>query len=920
MKVNAIFYKLIFIGFFIALVGNSFSQQKQSFENAARNELQKKGITEEELRIHLAEKGIDMNALQNLSEEDALRMQDEIRNAIEEIEAKKTNKSLIKSTPSAMDNKSKRLVDIEKSNKYDQKQIPEKLGGSNTDSTKTKEGDVLLIKDSIAIWGQHIFRNKSLALYRQANDIKPPLSYVLGVGDQVTITIWGLSQLNETYELNEEGYIAPDRMPRIFLKGFTLGRAKSFLSNYFKRFYRFNANQFEVALNYSRTINVNIFGEVYQYGGFTLPAINTAFNALVAAGGPTNLGSVRRIKLIRKGVVSTLDVYKFMENPTLEKDFYMENNDIIQVPVAEKVVSIIGAVNRPFKYELLATEDLNHLISYAGGLKDNAIRKTIQIERIQNDKKLIIDVPYADIVSKGGDFILKKGDLITVFSIRTEVEEYVFVKGAVRTEASYQYKPGLKLSELVNRIEFTPESNLQVAFIKRKNTNNTYSLLRVNLESIQKGTAGDDIILNAQDELIVYQQATYVDQSFVTVAGAARLPGKFDLSPNGDIKIKDLVLLAGGLKPDAFNNAFLFRVKSTNTRDYEIIRIAIKDVMENTNSQENIFIRPFDSLVILSQSSFSELAFVEISGAVKLPGRYAYGTGMSANDLITLANGFTYFAATNRIDIFRVVINNNEPTKTIVKTIVSDKNLNTINAGSDFKLDPFDIVVIRNQPEFQFQQMVKVDGEVKYPGSYALLHPNEKVSDLIQRAGGLTVEAFPEGATLFRSMDNIGYVVLDLKQALAKPKSRGNFILKESDDVYIPKQKDLVRIAGATNAKDLYPDKMLLNNNTISVALHDGKNAKFYIDHYAAGISSNGDPKKVTVEHANGRIERTKSYLFHKSYPKVYKGSVINVGLKDPERIKIKKEKKDIDWGKVALDTIGQATAILSLILLIDRL
>jgi protein involved in polysaccharide export with SLBB domain len=920
MKTKTVLYQLFLITLLIFPAMSVTAQQKQMLETQARSELQRRGITEEELRIKLAEKGIDLNDLNNLTEAQALQMQDEIKAAINEIEIEKANDSANKNKPSAIDDNNKKRKEAEKLNKYAVKNIPEQLGGTNTDSTKLKEGDAMLIKDSIAIWGQHIFRNKSLALYRQANDIKPPLSYVLGVGDQITITIWGVSQLNDVYEINEEGYITPERMPRIFLKGVSLGRAKSILNNYFKRFYRFNANQFEVAVNYSRTINVNIFGEVYQYGGFTLPAINTAFNALVAAGGPTNLGSVRRIKLIRKGITTYLDVYKFMEHPVFEKDHYLENNDVIQVPVADKVISIQGAVNRPFKYELLANEDLNQLIVFAGGLKDNAIRKTIQIERIQNDKKLILDVPYADLISKGGDFLLKRGDKITVFEIQTGLEDFIFVKGAVRTEASYQYKSGLKLSELIRRIEFLPESNLQFAFIKRKNKNNSYSLLRVNIESIQNGIASEDILLNPEDEIIIYRQENYVDKSFVIVEGAARHGGKFELKPDQDVRIKDLVLLAGGLKPDAFNYAFLFRAKNNSIREHEVIRINIRDVMDDKKTEDNIFIKPYDSLVILTQTNFNEQAFVEISGAIKSPGKYAYGTGMTARDLISLANGFTYFAATNKIDIFRVIIKNNEPTKTIVQTIVADKNLEIANAGGEFKLDPYDIIVVRSQPEFQFQQLVQVDGEVMFPGPYALLHPNEKVSDIIQRAGGLTLEAFPEGATLFRPSDNIGYVVLDLKLAMIKPTSRYNFILKESDVIFVPKQKDLVRIAGATNAKELYPEKMLLNNNTISVAYHEGRNAKFYINQYAAGVSSNGDPDKITVEHANGKLERTKDFLFFRSYPSVFKGSVINVGYKDAPKLKIQKEKKDVDWAKVVADTIGQATAILSLILLIDRL
>ena len=896
------------------------AQQRKQMENQALAELQKTGISEQELRNYLLEKGIDLDQTNNLTAEQAIQLQAEIETAVKELEEKKKNEVRSKTAPPAIDDHKIQNRIQAKNKQTEPAAIPAKVGGVRLDSLKEADGTLPEIKDSVAIWGQHIFRNKSLALYRQANDIKPPASYVLGVGDQITVSIYGYSQLNETYELNTEGYILPTRMPRIFLKGVTLGRAKTMLNNYFKRFYRFTNNQFEVSLNYSRTINVNIFGEVYQYGGFTIPAINTAFNALIASGGPNNIGSVRRIKLIRNGKTSTIDVYKFMQNPGADKDYYLENNDIIQVPVADKVVRIEGAIKRPFQYELLANEDLNQLIQYAGGLQENAILKTIQLERIQNDKKMIIDIPYQEIIAKGGDFILKKGDRLTVFSIKTQVEDVVYVSGEVRAEASYQFKPGLKLSDLLKRIEFTPQSNVQFAFIKRRNPDLTYSLLRIDLAALMQGDLSADKLLQAQDLITIYKQSFYADRTHVIVEGAVRLPGKFDLNPNKDIRVRDLVLLSGGLKQEAFPYAFLFRMQSNNAKDYEIIRIGIKDVMENQQSDQNIFVNAFDSLVVLSQSSFTDQSYVEISGAIKEPGRYPYGAGMSANDLINLAKGFTYYAASNKIDIFRVVIKNNEPTKTIVKSIVSSRDLNERNALPNFQLDPYDIVVIRSQPEFQFQQMVYLEGEVRYPGPYALLNPNEKISDIIQRAGGLTLEAFPEGATLYRVKDSIGYVVLDLKDAMKKPDSRFDFILKENDQIYVPKQKDLVRIAGATNAKDLYPDKLLANNNTISVAYFEGKNAKYYVDHYAAGVSNNGDPRKITVEHANGKIERTRRVFFFKTYPKVYKGSVINVGYKDAKLQKDKKEHKDVDWAKVVADSIAQATAILSLILLIDRL
>jgi hypothetical protein len=170
MKTKAIICKLIFIAIFFANLENLFSQQKEYIENKARTELQNKGITEEELRAHLAEKGIYLDELKDLTEEEAREMQEEIKIAISEIEAKKANQASAKSTPSAIDDKRTKRAEAEKNNKHEQLSIPDKLGGSNADSTKIAEGEALIIKDSIEIWGQHIFRNKSLALYRQAND------------------------------------------------------------------------------------------------------------------------------------------------------------------------------------------------------------------------------------------------------------------------------------------------------------------------------------------------------------------------------------------------------------------------------------------------------------------------------------------------------------------------------------------------------------------------------------------------------------------------------------------------------------------------------------------------------------------------------------------------------------------------------
>lgn len=892
------------------------AQQKQIIEQQARNELQKRDVTEDELRAKLAEKGVDLDELSKLDPAQAAQMQSTIEQAIKEIEESKAK--LVNKTPSAVSTNVK-VSPTSIDNAKENKPIDAKVGGINKNAT-ADEGKLLENTDSIAIWGQHLFRNKSLALFRQSNNIKPPDTYILGVEDQVTVAIWGLSQLNQSYEINAEGYIVPERMPRIFLKGISLGKAKLMLKNYFKQYYRFGDNDFQVSLNYSRNINVNIFGEVYQYGGFTIPAINTAFNAIIAAGGPTNIGSVRKIKLYRNGIEKKIDVYKFIENPKLDQDFYLENNDIIQVPVADKIVSIRGAINRPFQYELLDNEGLKKLIEYAGGLSANAIQKTIQVERIKSDKRIIIDVPYADLVSKNGDFTIEKGDIVTVHRIITSTENYVRVFGEVRVESKFQFDDKMKLSDIIQKIQFTENSNLNNAFILRQNTDRTVALIMVNLKKVLSGDATANIDLKPKDEIRIYGQNYFVDKTFISVNGSVRSPGKYEYQVNQNLKINDIISYSGGLKPEAWQYAYLFRKKSEIDNELTVIRVNVVDATNNQNSDQNITMQAFDSLVIISENEFMATMTVDVRGAVQKPGKFNYSKGLSLKDAITLSGGFDFSAASNRIEIFRIIIKDNQPTQTIAKSITTSKALDDLDANGNFRLDPYDIVVVRAQPAFEFQKLVTITGEVRYPGPYALLDPNEKIVDIINRAGGFSSEAFPEGATLYRNKDKVGYVILDLQSAIKSKNSRYNFILKEEDQIFIPKRKDLVSISGATNVAELYPEKLIATNNTITVAYYKGKNAKFYIEKYAAGLSKNADPNKITVEHPNGKVSKTQHYLFFKIYPKVDKGSVVNVGSKDIKTSKEKKNGKEIDWGKVVSDSLAQLTAVLSIYLLIDRI
>jgi hypothetical protein len=208
---------------------------------------------------------------------------------------------------------------------------------------------------------------------------------------------------------------------------------------------------------------------------------------------------------------------------------------------------------------------------------------------------------------------------------------------------------------------------------------------------------------------------------------------------------------------------------------------------------------------------------------------------------------------------------------------------------------------------------------VVYPGYYPITKDNEPISSIIEKAGGLNEEAFPSGAQLIRTQDDRGPVVIQLETALNDPSGSQNLIVEDGDQLFIPRREDLVTIEGAVRLKDLYQDEFLMKGNRINVNYEKGKNAKYYINKFAAGISDDGMKKLVTVEHQNGRVERTRDYGLFKVYPEVTPGSTIKVGRKPVQEEGIDEEKEKVDWSQVFKDTLAQATAVLTLLLLIDR-
>lgn len=873
----------------------------------ALSELAKRGISEEEFRAKMQERGVDID---NLTQEQLLTLQPVIEEVVQEIEAEKAAKAIEQTVDETASKSSDEISEAVEEGSSIQEAVTEKLIENAAEDLPSEK-----------IYGQEIFRNKSLKLFRTTNDVKPPDAYLLGSGDKVAVSIWGISQGDFSFEVNKDGYIKPSGMPRIFLKGVPYGKAKELIQKRFSQAYVFQPEQFSVSIQTARTININIFGEVFNYGSFTISATNTAFNALVAAGGPTDIGSLRNIRLIRGEETRVLDVYDFMFDPSVQYDFYLADNDLLYVPIAEKVVSISGAVKRPFKYELTQQEGLKELIDFAGGMKDNAYLENIQIKRIADGEEVLIDVNWKDMMDQKRNFTLFSGDEIKVRTIPGKVENVVAIIGAVDFPGTYDLVGNMRVTDLLSKGVIQKEARLDVAFLLRNNLDNTHQVIKINLLEVMKHPdAPNNVELKAGDQLTVYTLERYIDKANIQVTGAVRNPLEYPWDVEHGIKVADAITLAGGLSATATDFAYIYRTDINNPEKRSYQRVNIKNAIESPLSEDNIALEPFDELKVLSTTYFTDVSKVSISGAVRNPGEYQYDASLTLKDVLTLAGGLKMEAASNKVEIFRVEFNGNNPTRTIAATLEIDKDLNLLS-GEEFLLQPYDQIIIRKVPEFKFQQVVEVKGQVLYPGPYALTSPNMRLLDVINQAGGLTLDAFPEGAYLTRREDNVGVVITRLDEVLNNPRSKFNYILKPGDRIDIPKVKDVVAIRTAgTSANDLYNGEVI-NNGRINVPLSKSKRANWYLKEYAIGIKPQPHKRSfVVVEYPNGEIKRTKDFVFFRIYPKPTKGSTIRVGYKDMRRNKKeKREKKPVDWEKIVANTMAQTTAVLTLIVLLQR-
>lgn len=637
------------------------------------------------------------------------------------------------------------------------------------------------VKPEDQVFGRNIFTNKNLSFEPDMN-VATPQDYRLGPGDEIIIDIWGASENSIRQEISPDGCITIPGLGMISLNGLNIADAREYLKSELSKIYADEGNQIQVTLGNTRSIKVNVMGEVMVPGTYTLSAFASVFHALYSAGGITDLGSLRDIRVARNGnTVANVDVYEYILQGKTDGNISLQEGDVIIVPTYEAIVKVEGKVKRPMKYEMKSDESISTLLKYAGFFAANAYKNSVRVVRQEGRQFSVATVDRDDFAS----FKVMDGDVVSADSIINRFSNKLEVVGAV-------YRPGI--------YEFCDNINT----------------------------------------------------------------------------VKELLTQADGLLGDAFTNrAVLYRQRENLTS--EVLSVDVKGIMNGT--APDVELKNNDLLYIPSIHDIKYAGDVYISGEINNPGVYPYSDNMTLEDFVITAGGLKDEASLVRVDVSRRIKDNKgtEVTETVGQNFTFGlKDGFIVDGEPGFVLEPYDQVFVRKSPGYSIQKNVKVNGEVLYEGEYSLNFKNERLSSLIERAGGITAFGYAKGAKLTRvanddekkrmedvlklmrrelgegltdslklELDSVFTVGINLEEALAKPGSSADIVLREGDVISVPEMTSTVKINGA-----------VMMPNTVTYM--DGENVKYYLNQ-AGGYSQSAKKSKKFIIYMNGQVERVKA-------------------------------------------------------------
>ncbi|MCE5265737.1 MAG: SLBB domain-containing protein [Deltaproteobacteria bacterium] len=595
-------------------------------------------------------------------------------------------------------------------------------------------------------FGYDFFRDASVVLTTDRRDIPVPLKYVVGPGDEVKLSLWGRLNASYTLVVDRDGKITIPNIGPLVVAGMTFEQMSGYL---IKQAEQITGTNVDISMGALRTIPIFVLGDVRRPGAYTISAFATITDALLLAGGPTEIGSMRKIELKRKDAVAqTFDLYDLLLKGDKSKDVTLRAGDIVFVPVIGPYVGVAGNIKRPALYEMKDKFSLEHLFELAGGLVPTAYTQQIQVERtVKNEKQIVIDIDDKNLSSVGA-FPLQDADLVKVFSIVDKDTNIVTLQGNVKKGGKYALKPGMRLSDILNDplIDLLPETYFDYALIKRQKPPTMETvLIPFNLgDLLVRRDPAANVELQPLDSIYVFSKWFFKDKPFFSVEGEVRMPGSFDLADN--FRVKDGLLAAGDLTRDAhLKQGEIIRLDTNN--QYHTLYFDVGRAMAD-DPAANIPLQDQDRIVIHSVWEEVYKRTVAVEGEVGKPGDYQLTEKMTVKDLIFKAGNILESAYPDDAEISSLSTDNGQEAKLVQRNV----NLRKALAGDpdhNLVLKPYDRLFVKRIPDWRPDKYVTLTGEIRFPGRY-IIRKGERLSEVIERAGGFRDKAYLRGAIFTR--------------------------------------------------------------------------------------------------------------------------------------------------------------------------
>jgi polysaccharide biosynthesis/export protein len=599
-------------------------------------------------------------------------------------------------------------------------------------------------------FGAEVFENGTRDSQLIPMDMPAGPDYVVGPGDGLAVELWGGVSQRLYRVVDREGRVSLPEVGPIQVSGKSLAAVQENLQQILRT--QFRGVSADVSLARLRTIRVYEVGDVTSPGAYDISSLSTPLNALFAAGGPTQRGSMRILKHYRgTQLVETVDLYDLLLHGVKTDLLRLENGDTVQIPPLGPEVTVEGMVRRPAVYELRDEKTLASVLELAGGLLPAAALRHVEVQRmVAHDKQtmLSLDIPEvenaAEVTKKLEGFEIQDGDRIRIYPIAPYNQDAIFLEGHVARPGRYSFQAGMRVTDVLSSYkDLLPEPAGQYAEIIRLNAPDFHP----SVESFDLAAALADPsqspALHALDTVRIFSRFDFENPPTVSIGGGVRAPGTYQTS--GQIRLADAVHLAGGLTPDAqTGDAQVFRYLPDGK--IKIFSVGLSEALGG-DPAENIFLEPRDRLLIHKNPDMVEPATVYIQGEVVKPGRYPLAQGMRVSDLIRLGGGFKNSADIEMADLTEYLLQS-AGTGAHHEVRISAALANTAN--DNFVLHNGDTLTIRQITGWNdLGASVTVRGEVAHPGNYGI-RPGERISSVLARAGGYLPSAYPQGVVFER--------------------------------------------------------------------------------------------------------------------------------------------------------------------------